>query len=105
MESKSYWKETKSYFRRNRKRYTRKGLIEHLRKTTWFPLQSVADVYRAYLTAAGYLKPQGNSERITLGLPCGTYIKVKEIPKNLTVTQVRREAYGKPPGTLVGFGS
>jgi hypothetical protein len=42
------------------------------------------DNYRNYLTQAGYLKKTKKR---------GTYSKVKQVPRNLTLTQALREAY------------
>ena len=53
------------------------GLDDHQAKAV--------DEYRAWFSAAGYLEKANGT---------GSYTKLKNVPDNLTSTQLRREAYG-----------
>lgn len=63
---------------------TRKMYMDHMEGSVFYTL---SDLYRCYLQRAGYIY-DGQEFRNR-----GVYFMAKAIPKNLTLTQVMREAY------------
>ena len=78
------WEDVKSYFSQGTDWvYSRQGLINHLKNRN-HRINSSMDTYRNYLHKAGYLRT------ITRGI----YQLKHEIPVDLSVDNVKREAYG-----------
>ena len=81
MEKINKWSIVKDYFKRktiaNRKTY--------MEKMKPFMSVQCADNYRCYLERAGYLLSEGK----------GIYVRVRPINKDLSLRQVKVEAYGK----------
>lgn len=88
MTTENFWSTFREYVRalKLKKTFTRTDLKEAMK----VPLgrrtsnEITMDNYRNYLTQAGYLAK---------GEKRGTYIKLKQLPKNITVSTVLREAY------------
>ena len=64
---------------------TRQGMIKFCKMFCQHPRESIIDPYRRYLTVAGYLTSTDKP---------GVYKVLKKPYGNITIAQVRREAYG-----------
>ena len=79
-----YWEAVLIYFF-TYKSCTRQMMIMFCKTFCQHPRESTLDPYRRYLTAAGYLASTDKP---------GIYKVLKKPYRNITIAQVRREAYG-----------
>lgn len=79
----SLWDAVKNYFIEERFEYTRQDLLSYVEYSYGHSNQNSIDTYRNYLHKAGYLET----------IRRGVYRKIKEIPVDISVDEVREEAY------------
>lgn len=89
------WKRVKEFFnsKTSNKIFTRAEVLDFRKKMTIKTRRRFSQAYletcRLYLVRAGYLK----------SIEPGVYRKKKKIPKELTLTQLKKEAYPKSART------